>query len=63
MPPNTAWAAGVLEHQRASFVDNRILNHLDLHRWDERDSSRHVVPSRAHATMGRIELEPNYAKD
>nr|WP_314940428.1 polyketide synthase Pks13 [Corynebacterium durum] len=54
-------AAGVLEHQRASFVDNRILNHLDLHRWD--DVTVPVMLFRAEGMHdGAIELEPNYAK-
>ena len=54
-------AAGVLEHQRASFVDNRILNHLDLHRWD--DVTVPVMLFRAERMHdGAIELEPNYAK-
>jgi polyketide synthase len=42
-------------------VDNRILNHLDLHRWD--DVTVPVMLFRAERMHdGAIELEPNYAK-
>lgn len=53
-------SAGVLEHQRASFVDNRILNHLDMTRWADVDIP--VILFRAERMHdGAIELEPNYA--
>ncbi|MCP1387553.1 polyketide synthase Pks13 [Corynebacterium sp. TA-R-1] len=53
-------AAGVLEHQRASFVDNQILNHLDFSRWAEVDVP--VLLFRAERMHdGAITLEPNYA--
>lgn len=54
-------SAGVLEHQRASFVDNRILDRLDLHRWDQVDVP--VMLFRAERMHdGAIELEPAYAE-
>lgn len=53
-------AAGVLEHQRASFVDNRILDKLDFGRWAEVDVPVLLFRSeRMHE--GAIELEPRYA--
>ena len=53
-------AAGVLEHQRASFVDNRILDQLDMSRWADVDAP--VVLFRAERMHdGAIELEPRYA--
>ena len=53
-------SAGVLEHQRASFVDNRILDKLDFARWAEVDVP--VLLFRAERMHdGAIELEPNYA--
>lgn len=53
-------AAGVLEHQRASFVDNRILDKLDFARWAEVDLP--VLLFRAEGMHeGAIELEPRYA--
>lgn len=53
-------AAGVLEHQRASFVDNQILNHLDFSRWA--DVSVPVLLFRSERMHeGAITLEPNYA--
>ena len=53
-------AAGVLEHQRASFVDNQILNHLDFTRWADVDVPVLLFRSeRMHD--GAIQLEPNYA--
>lgn len=53
-------AAGVLEHQRASFVDNRILDKLDFHRWSEVQLP--VILFRAERMHdGAIELEPRYA--
>lgn len=53
-------AAGVLEHQRASFADNRILDRLDFHRWATVQVP--VVLFRAERMHdGAIELEPAYA--
>lgn len=53
-------AAGVLEHQRASFVDNRILAQVNLADWA--DVSVPVVLFRAERMHdGAIELEPTYA--
>ncbi|SQG63449.1 polyketide synthase [Corynebacterium renale] len=53
-------AAGVLEHQRASFVDNRILDKLDFARWADVDVP--VILFRAERMHdGAIELEPAYA--
>ena len=53
-------ASGVLEHQRASFVDNQILNHLDFARWT--DVTVPVLLFRAERMHdGAIQLEPNYA--
>ncbi|KQB83469.1 polyketide synthase Pks13 [Corynebacterium lowii] len=53
-------AAGVLEHQRASFVDNRILDSLDMQRWA--DVNVPVLLFRAERMHeGAIELEPAYA--
>ncbi|WP_395923130.1 polyketide synthase Pks13 [Corynebacterium kutscheri] len=54
-------AAGVLEHQRASFVDNRILDSLDMQRWA--DVKVPVILFRAERMHdGAIELEPAYAE-
>ena len=54
-------AAGVLEHQRASFVDNQILNRLDMQRWaDVRVPVLLFRSERMHD--GAIELEPAYAE-
>ncbi|WKD58278.1 Phthiocerol/phenolphthiocerol synthesis polyketide synthase type I PpsA [Corynebacterium capitovis DSM 44611] len=53
-------AAGVLEHQRASFVDNRILNNLDFARWVDVHAPVLLFRSeRMHD--GAIILEPAYA--
>ncbi|MDY6050332.1 MAG: polyketide synthase Pks13 [Corynebacterium sp.] len=53
-------AAGVLEHQRASFVDNRILDQVDLHDFAGIDVP--VLLFRAERMHdGAIELEPRYA--
>ncbi|WP_151549409.1 MULTISPECIES: polyketide synthase Pks13 [Corynebacterium] len=53
-------SAGVLEHQRASFVDNRILDQVDFHTWAEVQCP--VVLFRAERMHdGAIELEPRYA--
>ena len=53
--------AGVLEHQRASFVDNRILESLDFSAWA--DVKAPVTLFRAERMHdGAIELEPAYAE-
>ena len=53
--------AGVLEHQRASFVDNRILESLNFGRWAA--VSVPVTLFRAERMHdGAIELEPAYAE-
>lgn len=53
--------AGVLEHQRASFVDNRILESLDFRAWAEVKAP--VTLFRAERMHdGAIELEPAYAE-
>ncbi|WJZ03861.1 polyketide synthase Pks13 [Corynebacterium freiburgense] len=53
-------AAGVLEHQRASFVDNRILDRVQLEHWaDVRVPVMLFRAERMHD--GAIELEPRYA--
>ncbi|WP_035011900.1 polyketide synthase Pks13 [Corynebacterium jeikeium] len=53
--------AGVLEHQRASFVDNRILESLDFWAWAEVKAP--VTLFRAERMHdGAIELEPAYAE-
>lgn len=53
-------SAGVLEHQRASFVDNRILDTMEMQRWAEVDVP--VMLFRAERMHdGAIELEPAYA--
>ncbi|WP_297850485.1 polyketide synthase Pks13 [uncultured Corynebacterium sp.] len=54
-------AAGVLEHQRASFVDNQILGKVDLQRWADVDLP--VLLFRAERMHdGAIMLEPAYAE-
>ncbi|MEZ2122572.1 type I polyketide synthase [Corynebacterium sp. CCM 9203] len=54
-------SAGVLEHQRASFVDNRILDTVDLGRWaDVRVPVLLFRAERMHD--GAIELEPRLAQ-
>nr|WP_051645584.1 type I polyketide synthase [Corynebacterium vitaeruminis] len=54
-------SAGVLEHQRASFVDNRILDRMDMQRWADVDVP--VMLFRAERMHdGAIELEPAYAE-
>lgn len=54
-------AAGVLEHQRASFVDNQILAKIDFHRWA--DVTVPVLLFRSERMHdGAIELEPRYAE-
>ena len=53
-------AAGVLEHQRASFVDNQILGNLDFARWAS--VSVPVILFRSERMHeGAIMLEPAYA--
>lgn len=53
-------SAGVLEHQRASFVDNRILAKLSFAEWADVDAP--VMLFRAERMHdGAIELEPSYA--
>lgn len=57
---NTGVSAAVLEHQRASFVDNRMLANLDLETW----ASVQVPVTLYRAERmhdGAIELEPRYA--
>ncbi|MDO5076732.1 polyketide synthase Pks13 [Corynebacterium sp.] len=54
-------SAGVLEHQRASFVDNRILDRVRLENWA--DVQVPVMLFRAERMHdGAIELEPRYAR-
>ncbi|WP_408929712.1 beta-ketoacyl synthase N-terminal-like domain-containing protein [Corynebacterium axilliensis] len=54
-------SAGVLEHQRASFVDNQILGKLDMERWAS--VSVPVLLFRSERMHdGAIELEPAYAE-
>ncbi|ERS51107.1 MULTISPECIES: type I polyketide synthase [unclassified Corynebacterium] len=54
-------SAGVLEHQRASFVDNQILAKIDFHRWAEVSVAVLLFRSeRMHD--GAVELEPRYAE-
>ncbi|MDO4929239.1 MAG: polyketide synthase Pks13 [Corynebacterium sp.] len=56
----TGVSAGVLEHQRASFVDNRILDQVDMQRWAQVNVP--VILFRAERMHdGAIELEPAYA--
>ncbi|WP_276879585.1 type I polyketide synthase [Lawsonella clevelandensis] len=57
---NTGVSAAVLEHQRASFVDNRMLANLDMETW----ASVQVPVTLYRAERmhdGAIELEPRYA--
>lgn len=59
-PSEHGLSAGVLEHQRASFVDNRILDQVDFRTWSGVDCP--VVLFRAERMHdGAIELEPRYA--
>ena len=54
-------AAGVLEHQRASFVDNQILGKVDMQRWAQVNVP--VLLFRAERMHdGAIMLEPAYAE-
>ncbi|AKE40068.1 polyketide synthase Pks13 [Corynebacterium camporealensis] len=54
-------SAGVLEHQRASFIDNQILSSLDMRRWA--DVHVPVLLFRSERMHdGAIELEPRYAE-
>ena len=60
-PSEHGLSAGVLEHQRASFVDNRILDTVDMRRWQDVDVP--VMLFRAERMHdGAIELEPAYAE-
>ena len=57
-----AMGGGVIEHQRASFVDNRILQSADLGRWRGVGAEVPFVLYRAERMHdGAIELEPRYA--
>ena len=59
-PDEHGMSSGILEHQRASFVDNRILDQVDLRRWADVDVP--VVLFRAERMHdGALELEPRYA--
>lgn len=53
-------AAGVLEHQRASFVDTRILNSLNFERWSQVSAPVTLYKSEG-MHEGAIELEPSFA--
>jgi polyketide synthase 13 len=54
-------AAGVLEHQRASFVDTRILDTLDFARWADVTAPVTLYKSEG-MHEGAIELEPAFAE-
>nr|VDG61773.1 putative hybrid nonribosomal peptide synthetase/polyketide synthase [Streptococcus thermophilus] len=54
-------AAGVLEHQRASFVDNQILAKVDMQRWKDVDLPVLLFRSEG-MHEGAIMLEPAYAE-
>ena len=57
-----AMGGGVIEHQRASFVDNRILQSADLASWKGVGAEVPFVLYRAERMHdGAIELEPRYA--
>ncbi|WP_216693440.1 polyketide synthase Pks13 [Dietzia psychralcaliphila] len=57
-----AMGGGVIEHQRASFVDNRILQSADLSAWSGVGAEVSFVLYRAERMHeGAIELEPRYA--
>ena len=57
-----AMGGGVIEHQRASFVDNRILQSADLSTWASTGATVPFVLYRAERMHeGAIELEPRYA--
>lgn len=53
-------AGGVLEHQRASFVDNRILAAVDFRDWAD-VHARTVLFRAERMHDGAVELEPRYA--
>ena len=56
-----AMGGGVIEHQRASFVDNRILQSADLSTWTGVGAEVPFVLYRAERMhAGAIELEPRY---
>ena len=58
-----AMGGGVIEHQRASFVDNRILQSADLSAWAPTGAEVPFVLYRAERMHeGAIELEPRYAR-
>ena len=58
-----AMGGGVIEHQRASFVDNRILQSADLSTWSGVGAEVSFVLYRAERMHeGAIELEPRYAR-
>ncbi|MET3860912.1 polyketide synthase 13 [Dietzia sp. 2505] len=58
-----AMGGGVIEHQRASFVDNRILQSADLSTWAGVGAEVSFVLYRAERMHeGAIELEPRYAR-
>ncbi|MDN6601551.1 type I polyketide synthase [Corynebacterium flavescens] len=54
-------SAGVLEHQRASFIDNQILGSLDMRRWADVDVPVLLFRSEG-MHEGAIELEPRYGE-
>ena len=57
-----AMGGGVIEHQRASFVDNRILQSADMGSWAGVGAEVPFVLYRAERMHdGAIELEPRYA--
>ncbi|MFE1514303.1 thioesterase domain-containing protein, partial [Corynebacterium bovis] len=53
-------SVGVLEHQRASFVDTRVLNQLDFHRWSGVTAPVTLFRSEG-MHEGAVELEPAFA--
>ncbi|MBV7296063.1 type I polyketide synthase [Corynebacterium sp. TAE3-ERU12] len=60
MDSSSGMSGGVLEHQRTSFVDNRILAAVDFETWA--DVSAPVLLFRAERMHeGAVELEPRYA--
>lgn len=60
-PAEHGLSAGVLEHQRASFADNRIMHNIDFSYWA--DVTAPVTLFRAERMHdGAVELEPSYAE-
>ncbi|MBS7548520.1 polyketide synthase Pks13 [Dietzia massiliensis] len=58
-----AMGGGVIEHQRASFVDNRILQSADMSSWAGVGAEVPFVLYRAERMHdGAIELEPRYER-